>query len=225
MRCKIADPADLAQPVAWRSVTPGWHPTASHPASAPAAAALVRTPAGASGPPATVPPEAVGEAELAKARQSGFEDGLRRGRDEAAAPVGQTLERLAETLLELTQMKRKVRNEAEQELVKLSLAIARRILYRELSTDPDSIHGIVHAALQKLQNREIVRVRVYPAAAAAVRAAFERMTNSAAVEIVADPALETGAILFETSLGDLDASVETQLQEIQRGFADRLITK
>jgi len=222
MRCRIADAADLAQPVAWRSVAGGSH---SASASAPAAAGLVRTPAATSGSLACVQTEAIGEAELAQARQSGFEDGLRRGREEAAAPVAQTLDRLAQTLRELAQMKRKIRNEAEQELVKLSLAIARRILYRELSTDPDSIHGIVHAALQKLQNREIIRVRVYPAAAAAVRTAFERMTNSAAIEIVADAALETGAILFETALGDLDASVETQLQEIQRGFADRLITK
>jgi flagellar biosynthesis/type III secretory pathway protein FliH len=29
-------------------------------------------------------------------------------------------------------------------------------------------------------------------------------------------------MLFETSVGELDASIETQLQEIQRGFADRL---
>ena len=121
-------------------------------------------------------------------------------------------------------MKRKIRNEAEQELVKLSLAIARRIVYRELATDPDSIHGIVHAALQKLQNREIVRVRVYPAGATAVRTAFEGLPNSAAVEIVADTRTRDGAILFETALGDLDASVETQLQEIQRGFADRMIS-
>ena len=220
MRCRIADAADLAQPVAWRSVTGG-----THPAPAPAAAGLVRTSAVASGQPASAEIQIVGEAELAQARQSGFQDGLRRGREEAAAAVQQTLDRLAQTLRELAELKRKMRNEAEQELVKLSLAIARRILYRELTTDPDSIHGIVHAALQKLQNREIVRVRVYPAGATAVRAAFERMTSSAAVEIVADTGLETGAILFETALGDLDASVETQLQEIQRGFADRLISK
>jgi flagellar assembly protein FliH len=213
VRCRIADAADLAQPVAWRSVTGG-----SHSAPAPASVGLIRTSAVA----ANAEPQVVGEAELAEARQSGFQEGLRRGRDEAAAAVDQTLARMAETLRELALMKRKVRNEAEQELVKLSLAIARRILYRELSTDPESIHGIVHAALQKLQNREIVRVRVYPAAAAAVRAAFERVTSSAAVEIVADTGLETGAILFETALGDLDASVETQLQEIQRGFADRI---
>jgi len=164
----------------------------------------------------------IGEDELATARQKGFEDGIRRGREEAAIPLQQTLDRLGETLRELALLKRKIRNEAEQELVQLSLAIARRILYRELATDPESIHGIVHAALQKLQNREIIRVRVYPEAAAAVRAAFERLPNAAAVEIVADRSLSTGAILFETALGELDASIETQLQEIQRGFADRL---
>ena len=79
--------------------------------------------------------------------------------EEAAAQVQQTVDRLTETLRELALMKRKIRNEAEQELVKLSLAIARRIVYRELAADPESIHGIVHAALQKLQNREIIRVR------------------------------------------------------------------
>jgi flagellar assembly protein FliH len=164
----------------------------------------------------------IGEAELATARQKGFEDGMRRGREEGSAQLQQTLDRLGETLRELALLKRKIRNEAEQELVQLSLAIARRILYRELATDSESIHGIVHAALQKLQNREIVRVRVYPAAVGTVRAAFERLPNAAAVEIVADAGLATGAILFETALGDLDASIETQLQEIQRGFADRL---
>ena len=220
MRCRIADAADLAQPVAWRSVTGG-----AHSAPTPAATGLVRASAGVPGPAASAEAEVAGEAELAQARQGGFQEGLRRGRDETAAPVQQTLDRLAETLRELADTKRKIRNEAEHELVKLSLAIARRILYRELSTDPESIQGIVHAALQKLQSREIIRVRVYPAAATAVRAAFERRTSSAAVEIVADTGLETGAILFETALGDLDASVETQLQEIQRGFADRLISR
>jgi flagellar assembly protein FliH len=215
VRCRIADGAELAQPVSWRIVTP-----AGHPAPAAKATALVRSPAIMAAPAAEAP--GIGEAELAEARQSGFEDGLRRGRDEASAEVRQTLDRLAETLRELVHLKRKMRNEAEQELVKLSLAIARRILYRELTTDPESIHGIVHAALHKLQSREIVRVRVYPAAATAVRAAFERMPNAAAVEIVADTTLQAGAILFETALGDLDASVETQLQQIQRGFADRL---
>ena len=32
----------------------------------------------------------------------------------------------------------------------------------------------------------------------------------------------TGAVIFETPRGNLDAGVESQLQEIERGLADRL---
>jgi flagellar biosynthesis/type III secretory pathway protein FliH len=43
-----------------------------------------------------------------------------------------------------------------------------------------------------------------------------------AVTVVADPKMRAGDVIFETSLGELDCSIETQLQEIERGFADRL---
>lgn len=166
--------------------------------------------------------ERLRQLEKAEAHHQGVEDGLRRGREEASAEVKKSFEQVAQALEQLSQTKLKLRQEAEHELVKLSLAVARRILYRELSTDPASIEGIVHAALQKLQQREASKVRVWPAAVPAVRAALDRMGSRSGIEIIADPGLATGAMLFETSLGDLDASIETQLQEIQRGFADRL---
>jgi flagellar assembly protein FliH len=166
--------------------------------------------------------ERLRQLEKAEAHHKGVEDGLRRGREEAAGEMKKAFDQLAHALEELAKVKRNLRQEAERELVKLSLAVARRILYRELSTDPGSIEGIVHAALQKLQQREASKVRVWPAAVPAVRAALERIGSRTGIEIVGDPGLATGAILFETSLGDLDASIETQLQEIQRGFADRL---
>jgi flagellar assembly protein FliH len=76
--------------------------------------------------------------------------------------------------------------------------------------------------LQRLQGREIMRIRAFPASVAAVKAALERNGDTSAMEIVADRSLQPGGLLFETSLGELDASVETQLLEIERGFADRL---
>jgi flagellar assembly protein FliH len=166
--------------------------------------------------------ERLRQLEKAEAHHRGVEDGLRRGREEASNEVKKAFEQIAQALEELAKIKRTLRGEAEQEMVKLSLAVARRILYRELSTDPGSIEGIVHAALQKLQQREVTKVRVWPAAVPAVRAALERIGSRAGLDIAADPGLATGAILFETSMGDLDASIETQLMEIQRGFADRL---
>lgn len=107
-------------------------------------------------------------------------------------------------------------------MLKLSLSIARRILHRELATDPEALHGLVHTALQKLQNREISRVRVYPAGADSVKASLERIGAAPAIQVVADSSLKNGDLIFETSFGELDASIDSQLHEIQRGFADRL---
>lgn len=159
--------------------------------------------------------------ELGQVRQSAFEQGFRQGRDESSAEVKAASERLAKTLADLANFKRTLRAEAEMDLLKLALAIARRILYRELLTDPEAMHGLVHAALQKVQNREIWRVRVHSAGVDVLRSCLHKI-GMGSVEIMADPALKPGDLLIETSVGELDASVDTQLQEIERGFADRL---
>jgi flagellar assembly protein FliH len=40
------------------------------------------------------------------------------------------------------------------------------------------------------------------------------------VELIADPGLERGSVILDSSRGALDVSVESQLAEIERGFAD-----
>ena len=77
-------------------------------------------------------------------------------------------------------------------------------------------------ALEKLESREISRVRVHPSQAAAVTGFLRATAGGDAVEVVADGRCDPGGVVFETPRGNLDASVETQLQEIERGLADTL---
>jgi flagellar assembly protein FliH len=130
--------------------------------------------------------------------------------------------RLARTIDELAAQRRRMRREAEEDVVKLAVAIGRRILHRELTIDPEALLGVVKAALTKLERRELVRVRVHPAELTMVKRHFEQLDPSGPVEVVADAALERGGVVFETSRGNLDASLDTQLLEIQRGLSDRL---
>lgn len=160
--------------------------------------------------------------ELAHAKQSAFQEGLHQGREDAAAAIRDCAQKLAATLTELTSFKRKLRLDAEAEVVKLSLAIARRILNRELATDPEALEGIVHAALSKLQNRDVWQVRVGPYASEIASAYLDRAGFGGTVKVVVEPALHPGDLVIDTPAGELDASVNTQLQEIERGFAERL---
>ena len=129
--------------------------------------------------------------------------------------------KLARTIEELTGARVSgIRREAEQDVVALALAVARRILHRELTVAPEALLGLVKAALEKMEAREVHRVRVSPSDAATVRQFFEQMGLPQRVEVVADASLAPGGVLIDSSRGVLDASVDTQLAEIERGFAD-----
>lgn len=115
---------------------------------------------------------------------------------------------------------RRLRREAEEDLVRLSIEIARRILRREILTDPEAILGLAKAALDRVEAREVIRVRTHPQDARTLETRFAELGMPERCEVSADPRLERGAVILETSRGMFDASVDTQLQEIERGFAD-----
>lgn len=154
------------------------------------------------------------------AYQRGLQEGEAGGRQQAAAQLQPELQRLARTIEEIASTRPRLRHEAEEDVVKLAVAIARRILYREIATDPAALLGLVRAALDKLDVRGVHRVRTNPQDAGVLQQHFQNMGTPYKIEVLADPALERGAVMFETEHGSLDASVETQLNEIERGFAD-----
>ena len=116
-----------------------------------------------------------------------------------------------------------MREQAEADLVRLALAIAKRVVHRELNTDPDTILGLVKVALSKLRANEAVRVRVHPAHQSLVHEFLVHSIESAAhIDVTGDVAAGLGGVIFETSRGEFDFSVDVQLSEIEKGLTDRL---
>ena len=162
------------------------------------------------------------EQRVRDAHAAGGRDAEASARTRAAAEVQGTIEKLAQSIAELAQMRARLRKQAEGDTVKLSLAIAKRVLRREMAMDPDAMRGLVIAALEKLQAQEIHRVRASTGQAAAIGAILRQAAPNAKIEVIPDGTLAPGGIVFETNHGNLDASVDSQLQEIERGLADHL---
>lgn len=184
-------------------------------AAAPPAPRPVRAPAIEAGP----------SGDLDEARkesyQRGFSEGQKAGQEQAAAEIAPMMDRLSRSLADLATVRSRVRKTAESDLLKLAIAVARRVIHRELTLDPGSIEGLIRVALEKLESRELCRVRVHPDQEPIIRTLLARF-SAAPVELIPDPTLQSGDVLFETAHGTLDGSIEAQLQEIERGFADRL---
>ncbi|MGA3238084.1 MAG: FliH/SctL family protein [Bryobacteraceae bacterium] len=162
------------------------------------------------------------EQRVKEARAAGLREGEAAARTRAAAEVQPVIEKLARSIEDLAQIRGRLRKQVEGDTIKLSLAIARRVLRRELAIDHDAMRGLVMAALEKLQAQEICRVRTNPAQAAAVTACLREGASNAKVEVIPDGSLQPGGVVFETNHGNLDASVDSQLAEIERGLADHL---
>ena len=160
------------------------------------------------------------EQQLEALLRDAFERGRREGEAAANDRLGPALDSLQGVIRDLAGVRKRFRAEAEEDTVKLAIAIARRVLHRELATDPEAILGLVIAAFQRLNSRETFRLRVSPGAAAALEQNRARLDVPQGLELCADATLASGSAIFETSRGDLDISVDTQLAEIQRGFAD-----
>ncbi len=162
------------------------------------------------------------EDEKRSAHEQGRQQGLTTGVQQEAAKWTDALSRLTRTIEEMSKSKARFRAEVEEDAVKLALAIARKVLNRELTSDPEALAGLARVALDKLNLRELQRVRVHPGDVQTI----ERMLNASSapkrVEVIADGTLERGGAIFETDRGRLDASVTTQLGEIERGLTDML---
>jgi flagellar assembly protein FliH len=175
--------------------------------------------------PAGPTPEQIDAMLQQQARQShqtGYREGEAAGRKLAEEQMREAVARLAAAAAEAAGTRPEALRRAETDIVRLSIEIARRILHRELTLDASALQGLIRAALEKLGSEEVYRVRVHPDLRPPMRACLEQIGRDSAIEVIADPLQPRGGAVFEFSRGHLDASVETQLHEIELGLADVL---
>jgi flagellar assembly protein FliH len=83
---------------------------------------------------------------------------------------------------------------------------------------PERVADVVRGAIRRAADRSALVARVNPRDLAACRAAvpgiMEEMGGVQRLEVVDDPRVSPGSCLLETSSGDVDATIESQLGRI-----------
>jgi flagellar assembly protein FliH len=161
------------------------------------------------------------EQELAAARQ-GLDAGRAEGEQRARAEFEPVIARMNSAIAELAGMRSEMRRRAERDMVQLALLIAKRVLHRELNVDESAIAALARVAFDRLSRAESYKVTVHPRFVNAIAAAVPAAIASQ-VRIEPDAAREPGTLIIESPDGTIDASIDTQLEEIGRGLTDRLV--
>jgi flagellar assembly protein FliH len=109
----------------------------------------------------------------------------------------------------------------EQEVVRLALAIAARVLNREAKLDPLLLGAVVRMALEKVAEDSGAVLHVPVGEADAWRALFADESQSP-VTVVGEERMEATECVLETTMGRVELGVVAQLEEIEKGFFDLL---
>lgn len=147
----------------------------------------------------------------------GYEQGERAGLEAGAARAEAMLGRLAQTIEEVAEVRRDMIRQTERQMVQLALAIAKRIVRREIALDRDLTQTMARLALERLGDSTTVTLRLHPDDFAAIGNHCDEWQRSH-VSVVADRDVSRGGCLVESDFGFIDGSVEAQFHEVARAL-------
>ncbi len=161
----------------------------------------------------------------------GFADGERSGREQGERAAADSVLKQADTALEglrraaedLQRLRDHSAHTYEWELVQLALAIAGKMVEREVRSDPAALAGIVHSALARVQHAERVTVRMNPGDLERLNGLRSDLLGAlagggAGVRFAPDDTLRPGGCLLESDRGDVDARIEQRLRVVEEAF-------
>jgi flagellar assembly protein FliH len=155
--------------------------------------------------------------------EQGRQSAQQQFRSELNVALGKNREQIIQALQHFAQERQSYYRRIESEVVQLAIAIARKVLHREVQIDPQTLAGIVRVTLEKLDTATKVNLSVNPREAADWRHYFAcRMDDTPAPDIHEDAAVAPGECRIETSLGSTEVGLESQLKEIETGLFDLL---
>jgi len=148
----------------------------------------------------------------------GFAQGQQAGAAAAQQETAQLARKLAATLDDLVRVRNEMIRHTEKQMVQLALAVARRVVHREVSIDANVLLTMMRVALERVSDAARVTVRLNPADHQSVTAALADAPTSDQVTLIADGRVPRGGCKVESEYGDIDTGVDAQIQEIARAL-------
>jgi len=160
------------------------------------------------------------EEELDQRLRESFQSGLHEGKNLAEQGLLTVCGSLRTAAAELHALREKVVRESEDEIVKLIMMVAAKVIQREVAQDGQRILAdVVKAATANISARDEVFIHLHPDDYAHVTTRKDSLHKESLPERAqfrSDPDVLPGGCRVDTEMGTIDASFDSQLDEIFR---------
>ncbi|MFD1607689.1 flagellar assembly protein FliH [Oceanobacillus luteolus] len=164
-----------------------------------------------------------------KAREQGFQIGYQEG-ERSGREVYQNLITEVNDIVDLVKVDyQRTLEQTENMIIDLAIHTAEKILVGKLQDDPSSFVPIVQAALREIKNQPVVSIYLHPVNYHTVLEQKEELKRSLGKEtklsLYINDELKEHSCVIEHPFGKIDASVDTQLEEIRLALKEYVMEK
>lgn len=177
--------------------------------------------------PPPPPANTISEEDLQRYQEESYQRGLQDGKSLAERGLLNVFKSLRTAAEEMLQAREKLLRDSEDDLLQLSMAVARKVINREVAQDRQIILSLVVLALENLSEKDELVIRVHPDDYALLTSGLKDLVSrelaTVSFSFKADPGVEIGSCQIETQRGTVDAGFEAQLDEVYRRLLDERI--
>jgi flagellar assembly protein FliH len=162
--------------------------------------------------------------EQKKSFDQGFADGMQEGMIRQKKEYAQTISSVVATMKELAELRQKIIEEAEDDILQLVFAVAEKVLAQEVQQNKTVVISVLKEAIRGITERDGMKVHLNPQDFRNITEIKENlqaeMEGINDILFEEDPGIKPGGVIIETLFGEVDARLNQQLQEIKSGLGE-----
>ncbi len=162
-----------------------------------------------------------------EAREKGYSEGSRQGRDDGISEVKSVIESLNESIVLLMNTRMEFFEKSEKEMIDIIILTATEIIRREVQSDREIIKNVIRKSVEEIHSRQTITIRLNPRDIVSARELaselVEKIESLEKVEFEEDTSISDGGCFIKTNVGILDATVENRLLDIYANFKQKVL--
>lgn len=166
----------------------------------------------------------IAEDELQQKLEAAFHKGIDEGRQQTERGLANVFRSLREAIDATMRLREKVLRDSEEDLLKLAIMVARKIIQQEIRQDPQILANIVAETVSCCSDLDKITIRLNPDDCSRVSADrnfyLSGIGANTQVSLIPDEAILPGGCMVDTVTGTIDARIDVQLDEIYRKFLE-----
>lgn len=151
--------------------------------------------------------------------KQGFADGINAGRLQILGEIEKELKILSAIIKEIEKLREDIYRKIEDDVVEISLSIAKKIIYDITERDREIAITIAREAIKRASDREVLKIKINPVDYETLSKSRSELLQCVdgikSIIFEADESVGSGGCLIETKQGDIDARIDSQIKVIE----------